>query len=120
MSSEFFPTIDYLFTEKNFLNFFASVLFFYVHKNIGMIYSLVCKYTSSKGLFVKGLLHSLPIRREGLLLGSRAKGNEVSSYWYDLERDLEICLSVSLCLCLPLFICLFLFVSLCLCFSLCF
>lgn len=69
MSSEFFPKIDYLFPEKNFLNFFASVLFFYVHKNIGKICSLVCKYTPSKGLFVKGLLHSLPYWERGAPIG---------------------------------------------------
>lgn len=68
MSSEFLPKINYLFTEKNFLNFFASVLFFYVHENIGMSCSLVCKYTSSKGLFVKGL----PV-----LLGERGSSWEV-------------------------------------------
>lgn len=69
MSSEFLPKIKYLFTEKNFLNFFASVLFFYVHENIGMSCSLVCEYTSSKGLFVKGLLHSLPYWERGAPIG---------------------------------------------------
>lgn len=73
-----------------------------------------------KACLLKGCSIACPIGREGLLLGSRAKGNEVSSHRYGLEWGLEICLSVSLCLCLSLFTCLFLFVSLCLCFSLCF
>lgn len=73
-----------------------------------------------KACLLKGCSIACPIGREGLLLGSRAKGNEVSSYRYGFEWGLEICLSVSLCPCLSLFTRLFLFVSLCLCFSLCF
>lgn len=81
------------------------MLFLYVHKNIGMGYSLDCEYSSFQSLFVKGWIHSLWSNWEvEEPLGSRDTERKVAHYRYDLEWDLEICLSVFLCLSVSLFL----------------